>query len=293
MIRPTLAVPLLCLSLAFTPTFAADFSLQILGSSGPGNNPERAESSVLIKAGDSKILVDMGNGTQGRLEQAGINVRDLNALMITHHHVDHDQEFIPILLKTLLGRSAPLVVGPTNTKMQSDFTTQFYKKDIEYRRSNGGKNTSFPMPEVKEVHGGEKLSVAGVDVSTAAVNHTIETIAYRFNSGGKSIVISGDLYYSESLVELAKGADVLVIDSGGVAALGNGNAGGGKQSANSDRSHSTGDEIIKMVSEAKVKTVVLTHFGARKLNESAIKAAFAQSTDAKVIFATDLLEVTP
>ena len=57
----------------------------------------------------------------------------------------------------------------------------------------------------------------GITVKTAAVNHSLETIAYRFEKDGKSVVLSGDLYYSESLVGLARNADILILDGGAVA----------------------------------------------------------------------------
>ena len=61
---------------------AADtgFSLRILGSGGPGYNPQRAEPSVLLRLGDDLILVDMGNRTQAGLAEAGVRRNELSAL---------------------------------------------------------------------------------------------------------------------------------------------------------------------------------------------------------------------
>lgn len=286
---------------------AADLKVQILGSGGPGYNPQRAEASVLIRAGDADLLVDMGNGTAAALDKAGVRVNALAALMMTHHHIDHDQEFAPLLVKTLLGPQGPAVIGPSGTKILTDFVTGFYKEDIAYRRSNGGRTGAVPLPSVREVHGGERFDLLGMVVTTAAVKHTTETVAYRFDLNGKSVVVSGDLYYSESLAVLAQNADLLIIDSGGVAVVGRA-AGGGqaarnggpanRQVANSggastERSHSTAEELVKMVADARVKTVVLTHFGQRPVDEDAVRRLFAASTDCNVVFAVDMLELTP
>ena len=286
---------------------AADLRVQILGSGGPGHNPQRAEASVLIRTGDADLLVDMGNGTAAALDKAGVRVNSLAALMMTHHHIDHDQEFAPILVKTLLGPQGPAVIGPSGTKSLTDFVTGFYKEDITYRRSNGGQTGAFPLPSVREVHGGESFDLLGMAIKTAAVQHTIETVAYRFDLNGKSVVVSGDLYYSESLAVLAKNADLLIIDSGGVAAVGRA-AGSGQGARNGgpanrqvangggasrERSHSTAEELVKMVADAQVKTVVLTHFGKRSVDEEAVRQLFAASTDSSVIFAVDMLELTP
>jgi len=52
----------------------------------------------------------------------------------------------------------------------------------------------------------------GTKVTSALVDH--ETVApafaYRFDTPGRSIVISGDTRYSDTLVALAKGADLLI-----------------------------------------------------------------------------------
>ncbi len=91
--------------------------------------------------------------------------------------------------------------------------------------------------DVVDSKGGEEFNLGDVSVKTAQVNHTIHTLAYRFeHENFGSIVISGDLSYSPSLVELARNADILVIDSGGMPSLdgprrrGNGARDGGGQS---------------------------------------------------------------
>jgi ribonuclease BN (tRNA processing enzyme) len=280
---------------------AADtgFSLRVLGSGGPGNNPQRAEPSVLLRLGDDHILVDMGNRTQAGLAEAGLRPNELSALFITHHHLDHEQEFAPILAGSLMGRKAPLVVGPPGIKALADFVVSFYRSDIAYRRANIGVAGAIPLPEVREVQGGEELSVRGITVKTAAVNHSIETIAYRFEKDGRSIVVSGDLYYSGSLVSLAKNADILILDGG---ALPSTNPNTKNQPANQkakavpsgdrQRAHLTFEEVVSIVVSTKAKMVVLTHLSARTIDEGYVKSAFSSAgANCTVVFACDGLEL--
>ncbi len=60
--------------------------------------------------------------------------------------------------------------------------------------------------------GGLVMEDENVSVTSALVEHPpVEpSIAFRFDTADRSIVISGDTNYSESLIELAQGADVLV-----------------------------------------------------------------------------------
>jgi len=115
---------------------------------------------------------------------------------------------------------------------------------------------------------------------------------------GKSIVISGDVAYSPSLPELAKDADVLVIDSGGVIKKGKDNRrrrppGGGQGGQKPIRAHSSMDEIGRMAKEANVKKLVLTHLTPGQVDEVATKEALSKQFKGEVIFGHDLIEVSP
>ena len=193
-----------------------DFSVVILGSGAPQYDPKRAGPSAAIQYHGRFILVDMGNGTQAQLYKAGIALSQIDAFFITHHHLDHDEEFMPLVDKALV-RGEPLeIVGTPGTKKLTDFTEDFYSEDIAYRKERRGRTgQTNRKPTIREIQGGESFKLGALQVTSAQVPHSIHTVAYRFDVGGQSIVISGDLTYSDKLIELARGADVLVMDSGG------------------------------------------------------------------------------
>lgn len=276
-----------------------DLSVVIIGSGGPPYNPKRSGPSAAIQYRGRFILVDMGNGTQARLYEAGISSALIDAFCITHHHRDHDEEFMP-MLNTALVRGTPLeVVGPPGTRKLADFTADFYSEDIAYRIERIGRSASnLPKPNVREIQGGESFRLSGLRVTTAQVPHSIHTVAYRFEAGGKSIVISGDLSYSDKLIELARSADVLVLDSGGSIATRDalrpdagpaaGNGGGRQPMA-----HASAQDVRNMAQQAGVKKLVLTHIVASEVDEVATGNAIAEVYKGKVIIGHDLLEVVP
>lgn len=280
----------------------ADFSVITLGTGGPLHDPERAGPSVLVRYENTRFLVDMGRDTQMRLQQANVPLRNLTALMLTHHHLDHNEEFAPILLKARLQGGAGQIVGPPGTKAYTDFTFNFYKEDSDYRaQRTGGSGKAMRNVSLREINGGETFTLSGVVVKTARVNHTIHTVAYRFEAGGRSVVISGDLSFSQSLIDLARGSDVLIIDSGQIAA-GNplAQAGGARRirpnnpaDSNQIHAHSTVAEVAAMAERARVKQLVLTHFASSNVDESSARRRIAETYKGEVIFARDLLEVTP
>lgn len=276
-------------------------SVRILGSGSPGYNVERGEASVLLRAGTNTILIDMGNGTIGALSKAGVKVNEITSFFLTHHHIDHEAEIFQLLISALIGKKAPNIVGPSGIKKLCDFVISFYEKDILYRRNAIGTSSLIPTLEIKEVGASENFTQGSLLVKTASVNHTIETIAYRFEFEGKSVVVSGDLYYSESLIALANNADLLIIDGGAVSAAvnstekksqGNTSSSGALTASSEIKSHSSFDEVISMVALSKVKKVVFTHLNQKKIDEAAVRSALiAKGAGCTVLFATDGLEI--
>ena len=90
------------------------------------------------------------------------------------------------------------------------------------------------------------LSVAGFDLSWAPVEHRPESIAYRVERDGRAFVYTGDTEYTESVVELARGAHTVLIEC----------------SFPDDApvpTHLTPSGVARIASEAGVERVILTH----------------------------------
>jgi glyoxylase-like metal-dependent hydrolase (beta-lactamase superfamily II) len=71
-----------------------DLSIMVLGSGGPVATPEgRASAGYMIFAdGKPRILMDVGGGTYKSLAMGGVNVKDLDLVLLTHLHVDHTSD---------------------------------------------------------------------------------------------------------------------------------------------------------------------------------------------------------
>ncbi len=274
----------------------------IIGSGSPQYNENRASASVLVSAGETKILVDMGNGTQANLHRLGIKIHDLSSLFFTHHHLDHNEEFVPILINALMGRNNFTIVGPPNTIKLTETNVELYQEDIEYRlgktqRTLADRKKAF---DVKDIQGGESFKVGDIKVSTVEVPHTIHTIAYRFDYKGQSIVITGDLTYSDKLPTLAKNADFMIIDSGGMVIQNrNGKQNNAKQRQGNNhskkgkntrqRAHLDLADSSKMAKKANVKNLVYTHFNTGNVNEEASLKVIRKNYSGHVIFGEDLM----
>lgn len=279
----------------FSQQNTAVLNATIIGSGSPKYNPERSGPSVLINYKNTYILVDMGNGTQANLDKNEIKIKQLDGLLFTHHHLDHNEEFVPIFIKSLLGGNTFTVAGPTATAEYVSNNLALYNDDINYRMRKSGRTVSEVKANfsIKEFTGGETFAIDAIKITTAKVNHTISAIAYRFDAGGTSIVISGDLTYSQSLSKLALHADYLIIDSGGTIAKGakprNNKSGNARNNSKKIRAHVNLDESSSMAKEAKVKNLVMTHFSVTDIDEDATTREINKNYTGTVIFAEDLM----
>lgn len=117
----------------------------IIGSGSPVHNESRASASVLISAGNTRILVDMGNGAQANLYKSGGDIRQLSALLFTHHHLDHNEEFVPLLIRSLMGQHNFTIIGPPNTVKLTRTNLVLYAEDISYRLGKTQRTLAYFM----------------------------------------------------------------------------------------------------------------------------------------------------
>ena len=137
--------------------------------------------------------------------------------------------------------------------------------DIRTRIEDEGRVPLQPLIHVHElVKGGPVFDDENVRVRATLVDHppVVPAFAYRFDAPDRSFVISGDTRPSENLIELARGADVLVHEAlfpAGIDRLVAGvpNASSLKQSILSH--HTSAADAGRVANAAGVKTLVLSH----------------------------------
>lgn len=271
-------------------------ALILLGTGYPRPDPNHAGPSAVIVAGDRWFVVDAGRGATLRIAGTDLNYANLKAVFLTHLHSDHTAG-LPDLFTTSwqFGRKArPLeLYGPAGTKRLAEAMLEFFAYDIHIRRDVQEKHPAAGATITTHiVHEGVVYDDGTVRVTAFAVDHRpVEpAFGYRFDCGGKSIVISGDTRPTPNLVKFAKNADVLVmeaylpehflnVDSPEVAK---------KLMSYHTRAEEAGD----MAAAAGVKTLVLTHLIPANA-EGTFATRAAAHFRGKVIVGHDLLRVTP
>ncbi len=284
--------------------FASEYmTATIIGSGSPVYNKNRSDPSVLISLSELHILLDMGNGTKANLNKAGIDSRDLDALLFTHHHLDHNEEFVPILIHSLMGNKDISIIGPPDTIKLTETSLDLYAKDIAYRLGKTQRTLSERKKAltVKDIKGGESFTIAGIKVSALKVPHSLYAIAYRFDYKKQSIVVTGDLTYTEALSSFAKNADYMIIDSGGMVMTGgklhkdtdkNSHSKNNRTTSNKRsriRAHLNLNDSSLLAKQAQIKNLVYSHFTAGDVNEKASLKEIKTNYQGNVIFAEDLM----
>jgi len=284
-------------------------------SAGPPPRAHRAQSSNLLIVNGALYIVDAGDGVARRVAKAGVNVREVGTVFITHHHDDHTAG-----LGTLLSvawdqnRTKPIhVYGPPRTVELVTAAVQYFTISAEIRIADGGR--SVPIAHVfvgHDVTTGVVYQDTNIKVTAVENTHFAfhegpaagkhKSYAFRFETSDRVIVFTGDTGPSDAVTELANGADLLVSETSSCQGRMQEMADDGRWQAMSPaeqagivrqmtQGHMTLDEIGKMAARANIKTVVLSHLTHKRDGDYMLWAEEVKKYfSGQVLIAKDLME---
>jgi ribonuclease BN (tRNA processing enzyme) len=276
--------------------------LVLLGTAGgPTPKASRAAPAQAVVVGDRIYLVDCGDGVARQLALAKLPITALRAVLITHHHSDHIAGYGPLfLLGWTAGLSSPVhAYGPPPLNDMTRQILDAYKFDIELRMADEGRPALAPLIRPHEITaGGEVFTDDRVRVTAVLNDHppVPHSFAYRFDTPDRSLVFSGDTRISNSLIGLAKHADVLVHEVISRAFWERPDA---PQPAAVVRhivaSHTDVADAARVAQRAGVKTLVLSHFvpteGPHAPTDDEWLAAARPHFAGTIIVGRDLMEI--
>ena len=218
--------------------------LIVLGSGSSVPHPRRASSGYWLQAEGESVLLDCSAAVVHRMAQEGCDWVNLDAVWISHFHLDHCGGLPAFLFGT---RHAPETQG--RTKPMRIFGPAGLRKLIEaFDSANNYRLFEQPFPlEIVEVAAGQMLTIAGLEASFFSTPHTDESHAVRFEApSGRSLVYTADTSYSTNLAVFARDADLLLIECSFV-----------KETP--VKIHLDATHIVQMAKFANAKRIVLTH----------------------------------
>lgn len=249
--------------------------ITVVGSGTVAPSPERRQSCVVVEAGGEMLVFDLGAGAVRGMVAAGLDPFATERVFFTHFHPDHTLDAANLLFAMNYGtyepRTRPLhVTGPEPFE-------KFWASILEVwgEWMEGG----FPIRTGELPHTCDSpLELAGCRLTWAPAAHRPESIAYRLDGESGSFVYTGDTEYSPSVVELARGADTLLIEC----------------SMPDDApvpGHLTPTGVASMANEAGVGRVVLTHLYP-PVDDGRLPAAVERTFDGEVRVAHDGLRLS-
>ena len=292
-----------------------DLSIFFAGTAGSVPTARRGLPATLLRAGGDRLLFDCGEGTQQQLLRS-VGLPELDAVFITHFHLDHWLGLIG-MLKTfdLRARERPLALyGPPG--LRALFAAM---------RPVIGR-TGYPL-EVAELEPHEEVGFGGYLVSAFPVRHRVEAYGYAFVEAdrpgrfdpaearrlgvtegpdfgrlqrgetiggvtpeqvvgpprpGRRIVLSGDTAPCQAVEVLAHGADVLVHEATFLE---------DERGRARDTGHSTAAQAAELARDAGVRLLALNHLSTRYFPREVRDEARAVFPDTVVPRDFDAVEV--
>lgn len=276
--------------------------LVLLGTvAGPVLHPTRMMTAQALVVNGAVYLFDCGYGAITRFAATNLRFADMRAIFITHHHSDHNADYANLIhLAWIQGMTRKVdVIAPPPMQRIHAAAIEFHHEDFDIRiRATGRKppTDSFSVREITQA--GIVFEDDLIKVTAALVNHPPfqHAFAFRIDTADRSLVLSGDTSPCQALVDLAKGADLLLHEAmyePGIDAMlaQRPYVPPGLRSFLVD-GHASAEDCGRMATEAGVKTLALTHLlpsDDALVSEDVWRREAARRYAGKIIIGQDLM----
>ena len=219
--------------------------LTVLGSGTSVPHPRRSPSAHWLEAGGGTLLLDLSGPAVHRMAEEGCEWWNLDAVWVSHFHLDHVGGVAPFLFGTkyapqMQGREKPLTVyGPRGTRK----LLQRFDEAGDYRLFK----QPFPL-EVREVSPRDEFEVfGGLRAETFSTPHTSESLAVRLtDAGGASLVYTSDTGPTDALAGFARATNLFLMECSFFR-------------SKPVRTHLELDEAMRLARQSRARRVVLAH----------------------------------
>lgn len=221
-------------------------SIRCVGTGDAFGSGGRLNSCFHLAVGSEQLLLDCGCSSLIGLQRCGIDPAGIDSIVISHLHGDHFGG-IPFLLlqgKYVSRRQRPLtLIGPQGLQQQVEAACEaLYPGAI-------GADLGFPLI-YRQLDPATELTQQGFSIACYQVKHGSSQHVYgvRIEVAGKKISYSGDTEWTENLIALADGSDLLIVECFAY--------------DQSPPAHLDYQTLLRRRADLNCKRLVLTHLGA-------------------------------
>jgi ribonuclease BN (tRNA processing enzyme) len=186
--------------------------LVVLGSGTSVPHPARSSSAHWLETGGgSTLLLDIGAASVHRMAQERLNWVNLDAVWISHFHLDHLGGLFPFLFGT---KHAPAT--QTRRKPFHVYGPRGLEKLFQAFDTAGEYNLlkqPFPV-EIREVEPAAEFEILpGLRAETFSTPHTSESLAIKLTDRDKaSLAFTSDTGYTDALAAFAEGVSLFLME---------------------------------------------------------------------------------
>ena len=284
---------LLFILLLSTLLFSSKIELEILGSGGPEIDGRVSTSYLLWVDNKAKLIIDMGSGSMLRFEQSGARLETLEAVVLTHLHIDHSVD-LPSFVKagyfSNRRESLDIIAPYGNDEFPSihEFLIGLFGENGVYRYMRDiltPRSDSFEIRPIEiELHDIITRKYKSFTLTLISVHHgLVPALALSIEVDGKKITISGDTNdEDQNLEKIAQDADLFIAHHAVPEHTGR----------FAKTLHMTPSIIAQVAQISHVKKIVLTHRMNRTLQKEKVSLEIIkQKFKGDVIFAEDRMKI--
>ena len=268
-----------------------EMKISFLGT-GSGSSTNRAHTAMVYDCDDgTRLLVDTssGNSVARNGTELGIPVASYDQVLLSHHHPDHMSGLMFVQFVRALERqdAPPLDVFLTEEPLEWAIKMcNASHLNVATVDQDGAKNSDGrQVMRWNVVTPGQQISLGPTTTASCfPADHISGAVGWRVESGGMSVVFSGDTRYNPQLIEAAKGARLLIHEAFRTEV--------DKELAKL-HGHATAADAGRSASQSGAVELILTHL------DSSFHADFQplideakEHYDGPVSVASDLLQVT-
>lgn len=217
--------------------------LIVIGSGTGVPSMRRGSPALAVRAAGRVLVLDLGAGTLRSMLRHGLDFNQIDILALSHRHPDHIGDLVPFLFATRYE------LGYTRREPFWLLAAQGFAEFLERLRYAFGDWVEPPAGLLKlrelSADGPDEMEWEGLQVKSAPAKHIEGSLAFRLEAESRSLVYSGDTEESDSLADLAQGADLLVLEAANPFKI---------------PGHLTPVEAGRLAARAGVQRLLLTHF---------------------------------
>lgn len=225
--------------------------LTVLGGCGVWPAAGEACSGYLVESDGFRLLIDPGYAVLPQLLRH-MAADEVDAVLVSHGHPDHCADLNPLLRARWLRDDPP--------------------KPLPVHALAGALDAVLALDrpgmlddaiDLQQITAGTRLAVGPFEIESRALPHSRPNVGFRLAADGAVLVYTGDCAPDPAVVELARGADVLLAEATYIDAV----------PVDSISSLSCAWDVGHQAAEADVSGLILTHLPPGTKRQSARRAA--------------------